>query len=275
MTSPMLLLPATQQTLADLFTTLGKPPFCHHLLQLIRSQVSCDSMVILLYRKGDRPKLILDEMSPMDRKALQQRYFDGVYLLSPYYLHWLANTDNDLLHLDEITPEGFFDSVYYTDYYARSGLIDELGYIVPLPDDSAILLSMGRTKGAPHFSTGDISALNTLKPLVAAGLQRHFSLCSLPPRQVMKDWLEDGLRLFGSSVLTAREQQVAQMMLRGYSSKSSAKALHISPDTERVHRRHLYTKLGITSQAELFSLFFDCMSKESLSGGEDPFQPPH
>lgn len=271
MTSPTLLLTA-HQTIADLFSTVGEPPFCQHLLRLIRLQVSCDSMVILLYRKGDRPKLIHDEMASMDRQALQKRYFDGVYLLSPYYLHWLSHQHNELLHLEEITPEGFFDSVYYTDYYARSGLIDELGYIVPLPDDSAILLSMGRTKGAQRFSAEDTATLKTLKPLVSAGLQRHFSLCTLPPRLVMKDWLEDGLRLFGSSVLTEREQEVVQMMLRGYSSKSSAKALAISPTTERVHRRHLYVKLGITSQAELFSLFFDCMSKESLSGGEDPFQ---
>jgi DNA-binding CsgD family transcriptional regulator len=266
------LTPPLNRLLADLFATLGEAPFCQHLVQLIRAQVSCDSVVMLLYHKGDCPKIILDEMSAMDRQAMQQSYFDGAYLLSPYYLHWLSTEHSDLVHLPDITPEGFFESVYYTDYYARSGLIDELGYIVTLADDSAILLSLGRVEGTAKFSAADSQALRALEPVVYAGLQRHFALYSPPPRQAMKDWLEDGLRLFGGSVLTEREQQVVQMMLRGYSSKSCAKALGISPATERVHRRHLYEKLGITSQAELFSLFFAAMSRESLTTGQDPLQ---
>ena len=40
----------------------------------------------------------------------------------------------------------------------------------------------------------------------------------------------------------------------------------ISPDTERVHRRNIYDKLGISSQAELCSLFFEALAEERLGG---------
>ena len=55
--------------------------------------------------------------------------------------------------------------------------------------------------------------------------------------------------------LTLRENEVAQLMLGGHSSKAIAQRLQISVETVRVHKKHLYCKLGINSQSELFSVF--------------------
>jgi DNA-binding CsgD family transcriptional regulator len=63
---------------------------------------------------------------------------------------------------------------------------------------------------------------------------------------------------------------VALLMLRGHSSKSAARRLAISPDTERVHRRNIYDKLGISSQAELCSLFFEALAEEPAGDAADP-----
>jgi DNA-binding CsgD family transcriptional regulator len=62
---------------------------------------------------------------------------------------------------------------------------------------------------------------------------------------------------FGQSVLTDRERQISQLLLRGHSSKSIARVLDIAPGTVMVHKRNLFSKLGITSQYELFSIFID------------------
>ncbi len=45
-----------------------------------------------------------------------------------------------------------------------------------------------------------------------------------------------------------------------------AERLAISPETIKVHRRHLYNKLDISSQPELFSLFLQSL-------GHDPQNP--
>ena len=65
---------------------------------------------------------------------------------------------------------------------------------------------------------------------------------------------------FGESSLTQREREITQLLLRGHSSKSVARELDIAPGTVMVHKRNLFSKLGITSQYELFSLFIDRLS---------------
>ena len=58
-------------------------------------------------------------------------------------------------------------------------------------------------------------------------------------------------------MLTDRERQISQFLLRGHSSKSIARELSIAPGTVMVHKRNLFAKLGISSQYELFSLLID------------------
>ena len=66
---------------------------------------------------------------------------------------------------------------------------------------------------------------------------------------------------FGRAVLTRRERQISQLLLRGHSSKSIARELGIAPGTVMVHKRNLFGKLGISSQYELFSLLIDDLSR--------------
>jgi DNA-binding CsgD family transcriptional regulator len=66
---------------------------------------------------------------------------------------------------------------------------------------------------------------------------------------------------FGESVLTERERQISQLLLRGHSSKSIARVLDIAPGTVMVHKRNLFAKLNISSQYELFSLLIDALRR--------------
>jgi DNA-binding CsgD family transcriptional regulator len=63
----------------------------------------------------------------------------------------------------------------------------------------------------------------------------------------------------GEGLLTDREREITQLLLRGHSTKSIACALRIAPGTVMVHKRNLFAKLGITSQFELFSRFIDAL----------------
>lgn len=51
--------------------------------------------------------------------------------------------------------------------------------------------------------------------------------------------------------LTARELQIAELLAEGRTTREVAAALFLSPKTVEYHLRHVYTKLGITSRAEL------------------------
>ena len=51
-------------------------------------------------------------------------------------------------------------------------------------------------------------------------------------------------------------------MLKGHSSEAIGDILGISSGTVRIHRKNVYSKLGIKSQGELFSRFIDALSAE-------------
>jgi two-component system nitrate/nitrite response regulator NarL len=50
--------------------------------------------------------------------------------------------------------------------------------------------------------------------------------------------------------LTAREREILDHLARGQSNKSIARALDISPDTVKLHVRHILAKLNLTSRVE-------------------------
>jgi DNA-binding CsgD family transcriptional regulator len=44
-------------------------------------------------------------------------------------------------------------------------------------------------------------------------------------------------------------------VLQGHSTESIARHLDISPGTVKIHRKNIYRKLGISTQAQLFASF--------------------
>jgi DNA-binding CsgD family transcriptional regulator len=61
----------------------------------------------------------------------------------------------------------------------------------------------------------------------------------------------------GRASLTAREVEVAMLTLSGFSTRAIAEKLTISFETVRAHKKHIYTKLNVNSQSELFALFYE------------------
>ena len=54
-------------------------------------------------------------------------------------------------------------------------------------------------------------------------------------------------------------------MLSGFSSKSIAAKLDISVETVRAHRKHIYNKLNINSQSELFAIFYQAQAGDAVA----------
>ena len=58
--------------------------------------------------------------------------------------------------------------------------------------------------------------------------------------------------------LSAREQQVAELVLRGHATRRIAQRLRVTPYTVQEHLRHIFAKVGVASRGELVaSLFFE------------------
>jgi two-component system nitrate/nitrite response regulator NarL len=61
----------------------------------------------------------------------------------------------------------------------------------------------------------------------------------------------------GKRTLTGRELEVVALLARGISNKEVARELEISHRTVEAHRQRIYTKLGISSTAELVTYAID------------------
>ncbi len=75
---------------------------------------------------------------------------------------------------------------------------------------------------------------------------------------------------FGTSRLSDREAEVARLILQGHSSKAIARILGNSPETVKVFRKRIHTKLGLATSAELFSLFLAALCAAPQGSKDDP-----
>lgn len=82
--------------------------------------------------------------------------------------------------------------------------------------------------------------------------------------------IEAAMRCFGTSRLSDREAAVARLILQGHSSKVIARILGNSPETVKVFRKRIHTKLGLASSAELFSLFLAALCAAPEGTDDDP-----
>ncbi len=72
-----------------------------------------------------------------------------------------------------------------------------------------------------------------------------------------------------SGALTPRETQIALLLAEGRTTRQAAAALFLSPKTVEYHLRHVYTKLGIASRAELVAT----LDRRSDRAPEPPVAP--
>lgn len=260
----------------ELVAAIGSPGFGRALRGVIDTLAQIDSFVVIAHHAQQTPVILYDGLRPEERGVFYDRYLRGTYLLSPFYQACMDGTEPRFCLISEIAPDDFFASEFRKDYYAPAGIVDEAGYLVPAGAGHILLVSIGRVRIPDAFAKDEISRLRDFLPLVDAAVRRHW-----PPdaragqpdgarQPAIKEHLRTAFENFGTSMLTGRERDVALMMLRGHSSKSAARRLDISPDTERVHRRNIYDKLGVSSQAELCSLFFEALSETPDAAQADP-----
>jgi len=259
-----------------LVDAIGGAEFATVMRRAIDAMAPIDSFIVLAYHAHRTPVILHDGLEPEERPVFFGNYLSGAYLLSPFYQASMSSPEARFHLISDIAPDGFYESEFCRAYYAPAGIVDEGGYILPHGTEGAILVSIGRLFIENAFAAQEAALLRDFLPVLAAAVRRHW-----PPgtasdqgqgiaQPAIRAHLQAAFERFGTSLLTERERGVTLLMLRGHSSKSAARRLDISPDTERVHRRNIYEKLGVSSQAELCSLFFEALAEDPAGEPADP-----
>lgn len=256
--------------IARMIDTLERPDFPESLAKTLKSIVEFDYIVIFGY-VGTQPPLALYNDFPDSRRLLHvEEYQAGPYLLDPFFLASTGEVDAGLWRLSEIAPDRFYQGEYFRNYYAQTGLAEEVGYLVNVHDGLTIVVSlMRRTK---RFTKAEIRTLKGIWPIIETTCRKNWQATARrgeSPPPILGESVERAFRSIGEGVLTPREREVVEHTLRGHSADAIGKLLGISSGTVRIHRRNIYSKLRINSQGELFSVFITAITDtRALTGAQ-------
>ena len=234
------------------------------LIAAIDTVVNHEGTCLIAFHKDARPDVLHHTLEPAGRRHYLERYLEGPYLLDPLYQLALRATQPGLCRFRDELPDRFRSSEYYRQYCERTHLLDEMDFLAPVTGQTTVVLVIGRRDRM--FSKAELQRLELVEPVVQASIRRIWQAWvaragNSRGQDDVHQRLTECFKNFGQSVLTERERQISQLLLRGHSSKSVARELRIAPGTVMVHKRNLFGKLGISSQYELFSLLIDDLGK--------------
>jgi DNA-binding CsgD family transcriptional regulator len=253
---------------------LGTEQFFPALFSAINGQVKIDYPQVWLYHR-DLPPRILHHGIPKEAVASQiDQYLEGPYREDPFYQTSIQQPRAKIYRLSRVTMGKLHESTYYQNYYADTGTCDEAVYVAKLQAGNIINLSMMRLAAHAPFSDQEYESLYLLAEPVSELLKSHTENSDFAATHLIQPGIDYQIdlafRTFGASLLSPREKDVLELMLRGYGTDISAERLDIAVETVRRHRKSIYRKLDVSSQTDLFSLFLNSMSCMGEAGGKDP-----
>ena len=233
-------------------SAIGSHEFPDALAAALRLLSPFQMMNGFLYSPDGSAFDLYNERIVAKRSIIVDRYLAGAFVLDPFYDAICNGSSERMIIMRDLAPDDFAQTEYFRLHYATTEIVDEIGFVLKLESGFVGVLSLSRTGIAPLFSGEDLQRLRAAAPVVCALGERHwFHIPSLsldskaaPPASKIEH-----------PALTKRELEIVTLILKGHSTLSLAAVLSLSPNTVKVHRRQVYAKLNISSQAELFRLF--------------------
>jgi DNA-binding CsgD family transcriptional regulator len=239
-------------SLAAAATAIGSRGFPDALAGVLRLLSPFQMMNGFVYSADGRAFDLYNEKIVAERSVIVDHYLAGAFILDPFYDAVRVDAQARMIVMREIAPDDFAQTEYFRLHYATTRIVDEVGFVLPLENDFTAVLSLSRTGVAPLFSVEELDRLRQAAPIICALGKRHWF--HLPGLSLDMKNAMPAARI-AHPLLTKRELEIVTLILKGHSNLSLAAVLGLSLNTIKVHRRQLYSKLTISSQAELFRLF--------------------
>ena len=260
--------------IAEAIEVLGSDDFFPALTRAVANQVTIAYPQFWLYHRDLPPRVLYHEIPPTAVKDQIDDYLDGPYREDPFFQASMNRPKSRIYSLSRLTSGRLEQSSYYREYYQETGTVDEAVIVSPLQGGNIINLSMMRLPKHGQFSDDEYQRLYSVSDTISVLIRKQAEFDSFAVQNLIQPGIDHQIdlafRTFGSSLLSPREKDVLELMLRGYGTDVSAKRLEIARETLRRHRKSIYRKLDVSSQTDLFSLFLNSMSCLGEAGGEDP-----
>ncbi len=254
---------------------IGTDRFNQALAHLCLQTNAFDSVYIAAFFHNHAPCELFSNLSQADTATTIPPYLSYAYLLDPFYNLFEEGIGNKVVFLQECAPDNFHATDYYRLFYEETGLVDECCVLVEFGSSASIAISLGNRDRVFNNPERIKTSLESLLPVIASLCRRHWPKLdpsSLTGTGRLGHQVAVSFELFGSSKLSPREADIARLILKGHSSKSIARIFENSPETVKVHRKRIFSKLAIASQGELFSMFLEALAKTPPNSARDPLE---
>lgn len=259
---------AGMPALTSLLGVAGSPRYLDGLIDFVASLVPQDRVTVTRYSTRAPPEFLTHRNFD---DALVRRYLDVYYPYDPFYGYWCARERAGVVPLRQFSSREFKQGRYIAEFLYQSVIRDEVGVLLDDGPHATLAVFLERSRRA--FRSRDLKRLNQAFPLVQAvhavhrriwspGTDRNYS-AGETPRRVAATNGRPPAELWPD--LTAREREIAALILAGHPSGAIADRLGISPGTVRIHRHNIYAKLDITAEREVFLQYIEFVSSSGRS----------
>lgn len=237
------------ERLSAVIDAVASPRFYPSLLAWMEGFFAFDNAIVYAFERGCAPRcLIKTERENSD--AVNQIYQQGAYLQDPFYQALNSGGRGGVFSLRQLAPSGFYHTDYYRNFYHKTGWHDEAGVLLPLAPERGLGVFFGSARQTVGVRYPRLAELREALTLLNSVVRLHGEVITTP---VLPDTIEDST-VQVRYLLTPREREITDLILSGCGSQQIAARLFISLGTVKNHRKNIYGKLGIGSQAELFNL---------------------
>ncbi len=263
---------------AEIVDHFDDPALPDLLARALSTLIDFEYSVVFIYRGRANPIHIHDTFPTPQARAGLINYVKSTYVLNPLYNAYQCGLKTGVYRLRDLASEGLVNSAAFRKYRICATSSEEIGYLtegwpagreelciaMELPGGECAEVTLSRKSSQGGFTDDDIGSVSPVIPFLAAAVRRYWRHARLMYLLNAPDTgTDDALRAFGRNHLSPRERELAQLLLRGHSTVSIGLRLGISTTTVKTHRKNLYSKLGIATQFEFFSLFLGSLGNSS------------
>ncbi|MFZ1871947.1 MAG: LuxR C-terminal-related transcriptional regulator [Chania sp.] len=240
------------ERLSAVIDAVATRQFYPHLLAYLEGFFAFDSAIVYAFERGQAPRCLM-KTEKENSDAVNQIYQQGAYLEDPFYRVLNDSGHGEVFTLRQLAPCGFYQTDYYRNFYRKTGWHDEAGVLLQLTPERGLGVFFGSARQTVGVRAPRLADLRGALTLVKSVARLHSEVvpANVP---VSATPLADNAAQ-ARYALTPREREIVDLILNGNGSQQIAERLFISLGTVKNHRKNIYGKLKIGSQAELFSLF--------------------
>ncbi len=220
-----------QKNLALLVDHLRLRSFPKVLIDFLASYCRFDTSLIVTYKKSFKP-IVIHPIDPSEQSSTLTSYLNnGHYLLDPLFNAIQGEVTSGVIRVIDYAPDSFESSDFFLNCYQYFGIVDEIVLVIPLDPSVTCTISLSRFKGLGSITRTELKALQEIYPVVSALFRQFWQAQAGEYVQFEQsdDAIKHALKSFGSGVLTQREREITDLILKGYSSKA--------PQHQRRHRQ--------------------------------------